>query len=73
MTPQILGWLLAAGAVLAIAYRLGRTQAAWEDARASKRSFRRNRRTAWAETIRLTVGTIVVLLSLTAAAYDLAR
>jgi hypothetical protein len=73
MTPQILGSLLAAGAVLVVAYRLGRTQAAWEDARASKRSLRHSRRTAWAQTIRLTVGTVVVLLSLTAAAYDLAR
>jgi uncharacterized membrane protein len=73
MTPQIIGSLLAAGAVPVLAYRLGRTHAAWADARSSKQSFRRIRRIAWAHTARLAVGAVLVLLGLTAAAFDLAR
>ncbi|GAA4591318.1 hypothetical protein BJY16_000230 [Actinoplanes octamycinicus] len=72
MSPQLLGTLLAVGAVPVIAYRLGRTHAAWQDVRSSKRSFRRDRRTAWSHTARLAVGTLL-LAGLTAAAWDLAR
>ncbi|GAA2670172.1 hypothetical protein [Actinoplanes palleronii] len=73
MTPQIVGTLLAAGAVPVIAYRVGRAQAAWRDVRDARRSARRNRRIAWAHTLRLAVGALVALISLTVAAYDLAR
>ncbi|BCJ42218.1 hypothetical protein GCM10010168_87840 [Actinoplanes ianthinogenes] len=73
MSPLLLGTLLAVATVPVIAYRLGRTHAAWQDARSSKRSFRQDRRTAWSHTARLAAGAALVLLGLTAAAYDLAR
>ncbi|WIM95259.1 hypothetical protein ACTOB_007345 [Actinoplanes oblitus] len=73
MSPQLIGAALAVAAVPAIAYRLGRTHAAWQDVRSSRRSFRRDRRTAWSHTARLAVGAVLVLLSLTVAAFDLAR
>ncbi len=69
----VIGTLLAAGVVPLIAYRIGRTQAAWQDARSAKRSLRRDRRTAWSHTVRLAVGAAVLLLGLTAAAFGLAR
>lgn len=69
----IIGTLLAAGAVPFLAYRLGRTQAAWQDARSAKRSLRRDRRNAWSHTARLATGALLLLLGLTAAAVDLAR
>ncbi|GAA2903943.1 hypothetical protein Acy02nite_52390 [Actinoplanes cyaneus] len=69
----LIGTLLAAGVVPVIAYRIGRTQAAWRDARNAKRSLRADRRTAWSHTARLAVGAIVLLLGLTAAAVGLTR
>jgi cytochrome c biogenesis protein CcdA len=73
VTAQIIGSMLAAGAVPVIAYRAGRAHAAWRDARSAKRALRRDRRTAWAHTLRLAVGAVLLLLGLAAAAFDLAH
>lgn len=70
---KIIGSLLAVGAVPFLAYRLGRTQAAWQDARSTKRALRGVRRTAWSHTFRLAIGAAILLLALTAAAFNLAR
>ena len=61
---RIIGSLLAACAVPFLAYRAGRAQAAWQDARSAKRSLRQGRRTAWGHTARLAVGTMVLLTGL---------
>ncbi|WP_436527195.1 hypothetical protein [Actinoplanes sp. HUAS TT8] len=70
---RIIGSLLAAGTVPFLAYRVGRAQAAWQDAHNAKRSLRRDRRTAWGHTARLAAGALLLLIGLTAAAFDLAR
>jgi hypothetical protein len=70
---KIIGTLLAAGVVPVLAYRFGRAQAAWQDARSAKRSLRHDRRTAWSHTARLAVGAAVLLAGLTVAAFGLAR
>ncbi|MEU4688080.1 hypothetical protein [Actinoplanes sp. NPDC023714] len=64
---------LTAGGLLAIAYRLGRCQAAWHEVAAAKQGLRANRRVAWLHTVRLAVATAVVLLGLLAAGFHLAR
>ncbi|AEV87939.1 hypothetical protein ACWT_6928 [Actinoplanes sp. SE50] len=71
MITRLLGALLAAVAVPFLAYRAGRTHAAWQDARSTRRSLRQDRRTAWAHTARLAAGALVLLAGLTAAALGL--
>ncbi|MEU8243189.1 hypothetical protein AB0C07_33455 [Actinoplanes missouriensis] len=67
------GAALTAGGVLAVAYRLGRTHAAWHEVTAAKHAVRTNRRVAWAHTIRLAAGIAIVLIALLAAGFNLAR
>ncbi|GLY04626.1 MULTISPECIES: hypothetical protein [Actinoplanes] len=68
-----LGALLTAGGSLAFAYRMGRANTAWHDVRSAKLAVRATRRIAWAHTVRLTAGAMVLLAGLFAAAFDLAR
>ncbi|MEV6342261.1 hypothetical protein [Actinoplanes sp. NPDC051851] len=65
------GALSAVAAALTAAYRWGRAEAAWRDVRSAKRSVRTSRRQAWSHTARLATGALLVLLGLTAAAFDL--
>ena len=68
---QYLSVVLTAGGLVAVAYRLGRTQAAWHEVGAAKQGLRSNRRIAWLHTVRLAVAVTLLLLALLAAGFSL--
>jgi hypothetical protein len=62
--------VMTAATVIVIGYRIGRAHAAWRDVRAAKRDLPAKRRIAWRHTRPLLFGTVFVLLTAAAAAYD---
>ena len=65
--------MLTAGGLLTVAYRAGRTHAAWHDVRAAKHAVRDSRRTARTHSARLAVGIALVLIGLVAAGINLSQ
>jgi hypothetical protein len=64
--------LLATGGVL-LAYRAGRTHAAWREVRSARFSVRMGRRLAWTHTVRLLAGAAMVTAGLLMAGFELSR
>jgi len=62
--------VITAAAVVLIGYRFGRAHAAWLDVRKTRRDIPAKRRAAWGHTRPLFFGSLLLLATFAAAAYD---
>jgi hypothetical protein len=74
MTRQFNAYLvlIVTGGML-VAYRVGRTHAAWREVRSARFSVRTGRRLAWSHTARLAAGIAMVIAGLLMAGFELSR
>ncbi|MEV6298897.1 hypothetical protein AB0M02_05750 [Actinoplanes sp. NPDC051861] len=66
------GALLATGGAL-VAYRAGRTHAAWREVRSARYSARPGRKLAWSHSARLAAGVAVIIAGLLMAGFEMSR